>query len=56
MEKITNDKSAWAVGGGLLVGTGIGFFFIQQNAIIFVGFLLAGLGLGLIIASSNSKK
>jgi hypothetical protein len=51
-----NDKSDWATGGGLLMGLGIGFFFIQVNVMLFVGCLLAGLGLGLIITSLISSK
>jgi len=40
-----NDKSTWAVGGGILIGIGVGFFFLQQSALAFVGSMLAGLGL-----------
>jgi hypothetical protein len=49
------DKSTWATGGGLLVGLGVGFFFIRENALAFVGSLLAGLGLGLVITSLISR-
>lgn len=45
------DKSTWAIGGGLLLGLGIGFFFLQGSALAFVGCILAGLGLGLVITS-----
>jgi hypothetical protein len=51
-----NDKSTWAIGGGLLVGTGIGFFFLQTSALAFVGSILAGLGLGLLITAIISCK
>ena len=44
-----DDKSTWAIGGGLLIGLGIGFFYLPHAPLAFVGFLLAGLGLGLII-------
>ena len=47
----TVDKTVWAVGGGLLLGLGVGFFFLQQSALAFVGSMLAGLGLGLIVAA-----
>ncbi len=50
------DKSTWAIGGGLLVGTGIGFFFLQASALAFVGSILAGLGLGLLITAIISSK
>ena len=50
------DKSTWAIGGGLMLGLGIGFFFLQQSALIFVGCIIAGLGLGLMITSILSKK
>lgn len=46
-----DDKSTWAIGGGLLIGLGIGFFYLQKNPLVFVGFLLGGLGLGLVITS-----
>jgi len=51
-----DDKSTWAIGGGLLMGLGVGFFFLQQSPLIFVGCILAGLGLGLMITSIISKK
>ena len=49
------DKSSWAVGGGLMLGIGIGFFFLHQSALFFVGSILAGLGVGLLAASLISK-
>jgi hypothetical protein len=45
------DKSTWAIGGGLLLGLGVGFFFLQVSALAFVGSILAGLGLGLLMTS-----
>lgn len=50
------DKSTWAVGGGLIIGLGVGFFFIKESALAFVGSTLIGLGLGLLIASIISKR
>lgn len=44
------DKSTWAIGGGLLLGLGVGFFYLP-NALAFVGSVVGGLGLGLIITS-----
>jgi len=49
------DKSTWATGGGLLIGLGVGFFFLKASALIFVGCILAGLGLGLVITAIISK-
>lgn len=49
------DKSSWAIGGGLMIGLGVGFFFLQQSALFFVGSILAGLGLGLVIAPIISR-
>ena len=46
-----NDKSTWAIGGGLLLGLGVGFFFLHASALAFVGCILAGLGLGLVVTS-----
>ena len=52
------DKSNWAVGGGLLAGTGVGFFFLDESALAFVGSMLIGLGVGLVITPliSNLKR
>ncbi len=44
------DKSSWAIGRGVLLGVGIGSFFLTTSVFVFVGCILAGLGLGLIIA------
>lgn len=46
-----SDKSTWAIGGGMLLGLGIGFFFLRENPLAFVGSLIAGLGIGIIITS-----
>jgi len=50
-----DDKSSWAIGGGLLMGMGVGFFFLQQSPLAFIGCMLAGLGLGLLTTSIISK-
>ncbi len=49
------DKSKWAIGGGLLTGLGVGFFFLDESALVFVGCILLGLGLGLMITSIISS-
>jgi len=49
------DKSTWAIGGGLLIGLGVGFFFLKVSALAFVGSMLAGLGLGLMVTSILSS-
>jgi hypothetical protein len=51
MAQQTHDRSAWAVGGGLLLGLGVGFFVLRISALAFVGSMLAGLGLGLMVAA-----
>ena len=45
------DKSTWAVAGGLLLGVGVGFFFLQESVLAFVGSIIGGLGLGLLVTS-----
>jgi len=57
MNKINkkDDKSTWAIGGGLLIGMGVGFFFIKENPLAFVACLLIGLGLGLVITTLISR-
>ena len=58
MSSKKDDKSTWAIGGGLLIGLGVGFFFLADSALYFVGSILAGLGLGLVITTliSGSKE
>ena len=50
------DKSTWAIGGGVLMGIGVGFFFLKESPLAFVGCILLGLGLGLMIISIISSK
>ncbi len=49
------DRSTWAIGGGLLLGLGIGLFFLPQSALAFVGSLIGGLGLGLLVTAVISS-
>jgi len=39
----------------LLLGLGIGFFYLQQSALAFVGSMIMGLGLGLMGTSIISR-
>ena len=50
------DKSSWAIGGGVLLGTGVGLFFLQASALAFIGSILAGLGIGLLITAVISTR
>ena len=50
------DKSTWAIGGGLLLGLGVGFFFLPHSGLAFVGSLLAGLGVGLMATAFISRQ
>ena len=51
-----HDRSTWAIGGGLLLGLGVGFFFLKESALAFVGSLLSGLGVGLMMTSILSSR
>lgn len=52
MAEKKKDKSSWAVAGGLLLGMGAGFLFMNMNPLALIGCTLGGLGLGLIVSSS----
>jgi len=56
MSHLYRDKSTWAIGGGILLGLGIGFVFLQSSALYFVGSIIAGLGLGLLVTAIISGK
>jgi hypothetical protein len=49
-----DDKGTRAIGGGVLMGIGVGFFFLHQSPLFFVGSILAGLGFGLLVTSVMS--
>jgi hypothetical protein len=49
---ITHDRSSWAVAGGLMLGLGVGFFFLPESVFGFVGCILGGIGVGLIAAAA----
>jgi hypothetical protein len=51
----TEDKSTWATGGGVILGIGVGFFFLHQSPLFFVGCIMVGLGVGLTITSIISS-
>ena len=51
-----NLNGSLAIGGGVLAGMGTGFFFLTVNVFYFVGCLIAGLGVGLLIASLITKE
>ena len=50
------DRSSWAIGGGLMLGLGVGFFFMPENIFVFVGCLLGGIGLGLLMTATTRPK
>jgi hypothetical protein len=50
------DRSTWAIGGGVIIGLGFGFFFLPQSPLYFVGSMLAGLGFGILASSIMSRK
>ena len=50
------DKSTWAIGGGVLIGVGVGIFYIRTYPLGIVAFTLMGIGLGLMVTSIISRK
>ncbi len=36
------DRTTWAIAGGVLLGIGVGFFFLQEFPLAFVGSILSG--------------
>lgn len=54
-EKKKEERSTWAVGGCLLIGMGVGFFFLKDSPMAFVACMFLGLGVGLVISPVLSK-
>lgn len=46
----------WAVGGATLLGLGVVLNFLPYSALAFAGVLVAGIGLGLLIAALLTRK
>lgn len=46
-----DDKSTWAIGGGIILGLGVGFFFLAKSVLFFIGSIFIGLGVGLMATS-----
>lgn len=55
IDKTNSDKSTWAIGGGIMIGIGFGFFFLEQSPLTFVGSIMIGLGFGLTVTAILSK-
>jgi hypothetical protein len=51
MKNKNEDKSIWAIGGGIIGGIGLGLLFHSYNSMAIPAFTILGLGLGLMITS-----
>jgi hypothetical protein len=56
MSSKNEDRSTWAIGGGVIIGLGVGFFFLSMSPLYFVGSMLAGLGVGIVVSSILSSR
>jgi hypothetical protein len=56
MSSKKEDRSIWAIGGGVIIGLGVGFFFLPDAPLYFVGSLMLGLGIGIIVSSIISSR
>ena len=50
------DKSGWATGGGFMLGLGVGFFVLPISVFAFIGSIIAGIGVGLILSAIIARK
>ncbi|WP_458526051.1 hypothetical protein [Onishia taeanensis] len=44
-----SGRGTWAMGGGLLLGLGVGLYFLEHASLSLVGALITGLGAGLLL-------
>ena len=51
----TDGKDYLATGGGVMLGVGAGFFFLPGAPLAFVGCIMGGLGLGLMVEALVSR-
>lgn len=52
---MSDDKSSWAVGGGIVGGLGLGLLLHYTNPMAIPAFTLLGLGFGLFFTSLISR-
>jgi hypothetical protein len=50
-ENKTSQKQGLAIGGSLMLGLGIGFFLLHYSALWFIGSIITGLGIGILISA-----
>lgn len=48
-EESTNKHEGWIAGGMTMIGVGVGFFLFHLSIFFFVGAIVAGVGVGLIL-------
>ena len=56
MSSKKEDRSTWAIGGGVIAGVGVGFFFLPLSPLYFVGSMMLGLGVGIALSAILSRK
>ncbi len=56
MSESGRDRSTWAIGGGVVAGTGVGLIFLEASPVAFAGCIIAGLGLGLVVTAVISSR
>jgi hypothetical protein len=47
-------KGTCTLGGAVLLGVGLGLYFMQQSGLAFLGALMSGLGAGLMLMAGGS--
>jgi hypothetical protein len=56
MSNKKEDRSTWAIGGGAIIGLGVGFFFLPTSPLYFVGSMMTGLGIGIVVSAILSSR
>lgn len=55
-ENLMGNKEGWIVGGSLMIGVGVGFFLFHLSIFFFIGAIICGLGVGLVLETIFGKK
>ena len=48
------SKGSCTLGGAVLLGAGLGLYFMEQSGLAFLGALMSGLGAGLMLMAGGS--
>ena len=54
--KKKDNKDGWLIGGPTLIGVGVGFILLHYSVFFFIGAVVIGVGIGLLLEGVIARK